>query len=48
MLYVVIIFAVVSFISLLFMLFLTITAHKGWENENGFDRGRKIPNTHGF
>lgn len=43
MLYVIIIYAVISFISLLFMLFLMLTAPRGWEDENGFHNGNKIP-----
>jgi len=42
MLSVIIIYSVISFISLLFMLFLMLTAPKGWEDEAGFHNGNKL------
>ena len=42
MLSVIIIYSVISFISLLFMLFLMLTAPKGWEDESGFHNGTNL------
>lgn len=48
MLFILVIYAVISFVSLLFMLFLMISAPKGWEDETGFHKGSKIPDSSGY
>ena len=41
MLTILIIYGAISFISLLFMLFLMLTAPNGWEDEKRFHQGRR-------